>query len=208
MGWAICHSHSRDQGCLAVDQFISKLFHRSFTKLKFIETKLGGAFILEPERIDDDRGFFARTFCAEEFKAHGLAPIFVQCSISFNVKKGILRGMHYQAHPHQEEKLVRCTAGAIYDVIIDIRRDSPTFKQWISVELNSENRRLLYIPKGMAHGFQTLTDATEVFYQISEEYHPESARGLKWNDTSLKIKWPEGDRVILERDKSHPDFKL
>jgi dTDP-4-dehydrorhamnose 3,5-epimerase len=170
----------------------------------FTETKLKGAFVIEPERIEDERGFFARTFCEREFEARGLNARVAQCSISFNRKKGTLRGMHYQVAPHEEAKLVRCTRGAIYDVIIDLRADSPTFRQWVAVELTEDNRRMLYIPEGFAHGFQTLEDNTEVFYQISEFYHPESARGVRWDDPAFGIDWPpEDQRVISARDQDY-----
>jgi dTDP-4-dehydrorhamnose 3,5-epimerase len=172
--------------------------------LKFIETKLKGAYIIEPELIRDERGFFARSWCQKEFTERGLNPNLVQCNISFNLKKGTLRGMHYQAKPYEEAKLVRCTMGAIYDVIVDIRPESPTFKQWVAVELTAENRKMLYIPEGMAHGFQTLVDNTEVFYQMSEFYHPESATGLRWNDPELKIEWLiKEDLMISEKDQSY-----
>jgi len=172
----------------------------------FIETKLKGAFIIEPERMKDERGFFARTWCKREFEAHGLNSNLVQCNISFNKKRGTLRGMHYQVPPHEEAKLVRCTMGAIYDVIIDLRPDSQTFKQWISVELTAENRKMIYVPEGFAHGFLTLEDNTEVFYQMSEFYAPECARGVRWNDPAFCIKWPIDIRVISERDRQYPDF--
>ncbi len=160
------------------------------------ETKLKGAFIIEPERLEDERGFFARTWCKREFEAHGLNQNLVQCNISFNKKKTTMRGMHYQVAPHKETKLVRCTKGAIYDVIIDLRPDSHTFKQWISVELTSENRKMIYIPEDFAHGFLTLEDNTEVFYQMSEFYAPECARGVRWNDPAFSIKWPFEVRVL------------
>jgi len=170
----------------------------------FIETKLKGAFIIEPERLEDERGFFARTWCQREFAAHGLNPRLVQCNISFNKKKGTLRGMHYQVAPYEEAKLVRCTMGAIYDVIIDLRPDSPTFRQWITVELTAKNRRMLYIPEGFAHGFQTLVDSTEVFYQMSEFYHPECARGIRWDDPVFGIEWPpERERLISLKDQNY-----
>ena len=172
----------------------------------FKETKLKGAFIIEPERIEDERGFFARTFCRKEFEVNGLNPNLVQCSLSFNKKKGTLRGMHYQTAPHEETKLVRCTRGAIYDVMLDLRPNSPTFKQWVSVELTGENRRMLYIPEGVAHGFQTLQEETEVLYQMSEFFHPECARGVRWDDRKFGIEWPSGERIISERDRAYPDF--
>jgi len=174
----------------------------------FRETKLKDAFLIELEKMEDERGFFARTFCQEEFKAHGLNPNLVQCSISFNKKKGTLRGMHYQVAPYQEAKLVRCTQGSVYDVIIDLCPDSLTFKKWVAVELTAENRRMLYIPKGFAHGFQTLEDNTEVFYQMSEFYSPESSKGIRWDDPAFNIHWPCNKRIISTRDKQYPDFSL
>jgi dTDP-4-dehydrorhamnose 3,5-epimerase len=170
----------------------------------FKETKLKGAFIIEPERIEDERGFFARTFCRNEFEAHGLNPHLVQCSVSFNKKKGTLRGIHYQTAPHEETKLVRCTRGAIYDVMLDLRPNSPTFKQWVSAELTGENRRMLYVPKGVAHGFQTLEDQTEVLYQMSEFYSPEYVRGVRWDDSSVVIQWPITRPILSERDRNLP----
>lgn len=172
----------------------------------FKETKLKGAFIIEPERIEDERGFFARTFCRNEFEAHGLNPHLVQCSLSFNKKKGTLRGMHYQTSPHEETKLARCTRGAIYDVMLDLRPTSQTFKQWVSVELTGENRWMVYIPEGVAHGFQTIQDETEVLYQMSEFFHPECARGVRWDDQKFGIEWPSAELIISERDGAYPDF--
>lgn len=172
----------------------------------FQETKLKGAYIVEPERIEDERGFFARTWCCREFQKYGINPKLVQCNISFNRKKGTLRGMHYQAAPCEEVKLVRCTMGAIYDVIIDLRPDSETFKQCVTVELNAENRKMLYIPECFAHGFLTLKDSTEVFYQMSEFFAPEYARGVRWNDPAFRINWPEKVAVISEKDKQYGDF--
>lgn len=155
----------------------------------FIETKLKGAFIIDIAPRQDERGFFARSWCADEFEKHGLNPRLAQCNISFNKKRGTLRGMHYQAEPFPEAKLVRCTMGAMYDVMIDLRQNSPTFKQWLAVELTAQNRRALYIPEGFAHGFQTLEDDTEVFYQMSEFYHPECARGVRWDDPAFGVEW-------------------
>jgi len=172
----------------------------------FTKTKLKDAFIIQPERLGDHRGFFARTWCQREFEAHGLNPCLVQCNISFNRKKGTLRGMHYQPAPHAETKLVRCTMGAIYDVIIDLRPESPTFKQYCAVVLTAENRTMIYVPEGFAHGFQVLQDNTEVFYQMSEFYVPESARGVRWDDPTFAIEWPRDERIILARDQSYPDF--
>ena len=173
----------------------------------FTETPLKGAFVIEPEIIKDERGFFARTFCREEFAAHGLNPNVAQCNISFNPKKGTLRGMHYQAKPYAEVKLVRCTKGAIYDVVIDLRADSPTFKKWFAVELPAKNSKMLYVPENFAHGFQTLEENTEVFYQMSEFYRPEYARGVRWDDPAFGIEWPTGPRIIADRDLDHPDFR-
>jgi len=172
----------------------------------FRETRLKGAFIIEPERLEDERGFFARTFCIEEFRKGGIEFRVVQCNISFNKKKGTLRGMHYQIAPYEEAKLVRCTMGAIYDVIIDLRPESPTFKQWIAVELTAENRLMLYVPKGFAHGFQTLENNTEVFYQMSESYHPECARGVRWEDPMFGIEWPILPPILSWRDRSYLDY--
>ncbi len=172
----------------------------------FTQTKLNGLFVIEPERSEDERGFFARTWCRREFKTKGINVDFVQCNISFNRKKGTLRGIHYQITPNQEAKLVRCTSGAIYDVIIDLRHDSETFKQWISVELTNENRKMIYIPEGFAHGFLTLENNTEVFYQMSVYYAPESARGVRWNDSAFCIRWPMDVKVISDKDNKYPDF--
>lgn len=172
----------------------------------FQETNLKGVYIIELERIEDERGFFARTWCQREFQKCGINPNLVQCNISFNRKKGTLRGMHYQAAPYEETKLVRCTMGAICDVIIDLRLDSETFRQWVSVELTAENRKMLYIPGGFAHGFLTLIDNTEVFYQMSEFFAPEYARGVRWNDPAFRINWPEKVVVISEKDKQYKDF--
>ena len=172
----------------------------------FTETKLKDAFIIEPKKLEDNRGFFARICCQHEFKAHGINFIPVQCSISYNKKRGTLRGMHYQAAPHEEPKLVRCTMGAIHDVIIDLRRSSPTFTQHFEVVLTAQNYRMLYIPKGFAHGFQTLEDHSEVYYQMSEFYVPELSRGVRWNDPAFGIKWPIEDPIISARDRIYPDF--
>jgi dTDP-4-dehydrorhamnose 3,5-epimerase len=169
----------------------------------FTETKLQGAFLIAPEFLRDERGFFARTWCQHEFTSHGLNARLVQCNISFNRSKGTLRGMHYQAAPHAEAKLVRCTRGSIYDVIIDLRPDSPTFKQWAASELTESNRLMLYIPEGFAHGFQTLEDDTEVFYQMSEFYHPESARGIRWDDPAFFITWPIACPTVSAKDNSY-----
>ena len=173
------------------------------------ELVLGGAFLVEPERVEDERGFFARTFCVEEFTARGLNPTVMQCSVSYNRRRGTLRGLHYQAAPDAEDKLIRCTAGAVFDVLVDVRPGSPTFKRWIAVELTAENRRMVYAPAGLAHGFQTLTDDTEVFYQISAAYVPEAARGLRWDDPELAIAWPAtADRIISARDHGLPTWAI
>jgi dTDP-4-dehydrorhamnose 3,5-epimerase len=174
----------------------------------FIETKLKGAFVIEPERLKDERGFFARTWCKHEFEVHGLNSNLVQCNISFNVKRGTIRGMHFQAEPFEEAKLVRCTKGAIWDVIIDLRPDSPTFKKWFAVELTAENHKMLYIPESFAHGFQTLEANTEVFYQMSEYYSPECSKGVRWNDLVFSIEWPEDDIIISDKDRQYPDFLI
>ena len=164
-------------------------------------------FRIHPERITDERGFFARTWCAEEFKEAGLNARLAQCSISFNARKGTLRGMHYQSVPFAETKLVRCTRGAIYDVVLDLRRESPTFRKWIGVTLTAENREMVYIPEGCAHGFLTLEDHSEVFYQMSEFHHPEAAHGVRWNDPAFGIEWPDEVTVISERDRTLLDFQ-
>ncbi len=175
----------------------------------FKETKLKGAFIIQPERISDDRGFFARAWCRKEFEAHGLNISPVQSNISFNVKKGTLRGLHYQISPYEETKLVRCTRGAICDIIIDIRPDSSTYMQWISVELSMDNHTMLYVPEGFAHGYQTLTDNAEVFYPVSQFHDQEFERGIRWNDPVFDIKWPVGIdlRLISLKDKNWPEYR-
>jgi dTDP-4-dehydrorhamnose 3,5-epimerase len=172
----------------------------------FTETKLKGSYIIQPDPIWDERGFFARTFCAEEFRERGLVSIFVQHNVSYNTKKGTLRGMHFQAAPHEEIKLVTCTRGAVYDVIVDLRPDSSTFRQWLAVELSQQNRRTLYVPVGFAHGFETLDDDTELLYHISQQYYQESARGVRWNDPAFGIEWPLEPTVMSVRDMEHPDF--
>jgi dTDP-4-dehydrorhamnose 3,5-epimerase len=174
--------------------------------LIFTETKLPGAFVIELEKHADQRGFFARAYCEREFKARGLNPDVVQCNVSFNKRKGTLRGMHFQVAPFAEAKLVRCTSGSIYDVIVDLRPSSPAFKEYFAVELSAENRKMLYIPEEFAHGFQTLRDGTEVFYQMSQYFSPEHARGVRWDDPAFGIAWPEDERIIVERDRSYPDF--
>ena len=172
--------------------------------MKFSETTLPGAFVIDIEPSEDERGFFARTFCRQEFEARGLNPDLAQCNISFNQRKGTLRGMHYQAPPDEEAKVVRCTAGVVYDVIADLRRDSGTYGKWVGVELSADNHRTLYIPKGCAHGFQTLADNCEIFYQISVEYNPASFRGVRYDAPVLAIKWPLPVTVTSERDRALP----
>ena len=173
----------------------------------FRETKLPGAFVIDLQKHEDERGFFARSWCRKEFEAHGLDPRTVQCNVSFNKVKGTLRGMHYQVAPFAEAKLVRCTRGAIYDVIIDLRRESATYKQHVSEVLSSNNYKALFIPEGFAHGFQTLEDNSEVFYQMSEFYSPEHQRGLRYNDPAFGINWPTDVTVISDRDRNYEDFK-
>ena len=172
--------------------------------MRFSPTDLAGAFLLDVEPLEDNRGFFARSFCHDEFRAHGLNPEFVQCNISFNYRRGTLRGMHFQVSPHAEAKVVRCTQGAIWDVIIDLRTDSPTRYRWFGVELSARTRRALYVPEGFAHGFQTLVDESEVLYLMSEFYHPECARGVRWDDPRFGIPWPLPDPVVSVRDNTFP----
>lgn len=173
----------------------------------FRPTILAGAFVIEPEKHEDERGFFARSWCQKEFEAQNLNSRTAQCNISFNHRKGTLRGMHYQVAPFAEAKLVRCTAGAIYDVIIDLRPGSPTYKKHFSATLTASNYKMLYIPEGFAHGFQTLEDSTEVFYQMSEFYSPEHSRGVRYNDPAFGIEWPVANPIMLGRDRTYPDFK-
>ena len=175
--------------------------------ISFRETKLKGGFVIEPEKFEDHRGFFARAFSTAEFVDHGLHGQFVEAGISFNLRKHTVRGMHLQAAPHAQAKLVRCTRGAIFDAMIDLRPESPTFREWVGVELTPQNRLMLYIPEGFAHGFQTLVDETEVYYQLSETYDPPSERGVRWNDPVFGIDWPVTDAVIMnDRDRNYPDF--
>lgn len=176
--------------------------------MKYTQTAIEGAYVVEMEPIEDERGIFARSWCQKEFTDHGLNPKIVQCNVSFNKKKGTLRGMHYQIAPFEEAKLVRATRGAIYDVIVDIRPKSPTFKKWFGIELASGNFKMLYVPKGIAHGFETLKDNTEVFYQMSEFYSPGHARGIRWDDPSFAIDWPGGDKTISAKDLQYSDFHI
>lgn len=172
----------------------------------FAALEIPGAFILDIEPHADERGLFARTFCEREFSDQGIDARFVQSSTSFNLRRGTLRGLHYQQEPHEECKLVRCTAGAIRDVIVDLRRGEDTFGRWASVDLTAENRRAIYIPAGVAHGFQTTVDRSEVLYHITEFYHPELARGIRWNDPRLRIDWPILPPILSDRDASYPDL--
>jgi len=173
----------------------------------FTETLLRGAFTIDLEPRTDARGFFARAWCQNEFQAHGLISDLVQANLSFNPGRGTLRGLHYQVAPYEEAKLVRCIRGAIYDVIVDLRRESPTYLRWYGVELTTENRRALYVPEGFAHGFQTIQDDTEVFYQVTQAYQPDAERGVRWDDRALGIVWPETDtRIISPKDQSWPPF--
>lgn len=175
----------------------------------FSDTEISGGYVIEPEPVADDRGLFARTFCRDEFAARGLNTTVAQCNTSFNARAGTLRGMHLQAQPHAEAKLVRCTRGAIYDVAIDLRRDSPSFRRWFAVELSETNRWAFFIPQGCAHGFQTLVDATEVLYQMSAAYVAGAGHGVRFDDPAFGIDWPEpppGGITISDRDASYPDF--
>lgn len=172
----------------------------------FTETELKGAFILDVKKMEDERGFFGRSYCQKEFEDHGINPHVVQANVSYNKVKGTLRGMHYQMHPYEETKLVRCVRGAIYDVIIDLRKDSPTYTKWIGVELREGSYKMLFVPEGFAHGFITLEDNTEVIYQVSQFYTPGSEKGIRWNDKAFNIKWPIEPVVISEKDQQHSDY--
>lgn len=176
--------------------------------MKFIETKLKGVFEIDLNAKCDQRGFFARSWCRTEFAERGLNPALAQCNISFNKRQGTLRGMHYQEAPYAEAKLVRCIRGAIYDVALDLRPSSPTFQNWVASVLTAENRRALYIPEGCAHGFQTLEDNTELFYQMSEFYKEGLERGVRWDDPAFGIEWPLEVQVISERDQTYPAFQI
>jgi dTDP-4-dehydrorhamnose 3,5-epimerase len=175
--------------------------------MRFTETKVAGAFLIEPEPIADERGFFARAWSQEEFRAHGLASTLVQCSISFSRRKGTLRGLHYQAAPHEETKLVRCTQGAIWDVAVDLRRDSPSYLAWFGAELSAANHAMLYIPEGCAHGQLTLADDSEVYYQMSAPFVAEAARGVRFDDPAFGVEWPAPVEVVNQRDRTYPDFR-
>ena len=174
--------------------------------MKFEKINLDGAYIIEIEKNEDERGFFARTFDKNSFLKLNLEIELLQCNVSFNKKAGTLRGMHYQKYPHEEVKIVRCTKGKIYDVIIDVRTDSDSYKKWFGIELSYENHKMMYVPKGFAHGFLTLEDNSEVFYQMSDCYVPESAMGIHWNDESIGIKWPRSPVAISDRDNSYPSI--
>ncbi len=174
--------------------------------MKYTEAKLKGAFVVKIEKLSDERGFFARSWCQKEFEDQGLISRLVQTNVSYNRKKGTLRGMHYQIAPYQECKLIRCTRGAIYDVIIDLRPDSATYKQWTGVELTADNYTMLYVPEDFAHGFLTLTDNTEITYQVSQFYTPGSEKGIRFDDTAFNIQWPLEVTVISDKDRTWPDF--
>ena len=172
----------------------------------FEETRLKGVYVLEVQRIEDDRGFFGRSFCSREMEAKGLNPGCVNINVGFSKKKGTLRGVHYQAAPHAEAKLVRCTMGEIYDVVVDLRPDSPTHKQWVGIRLTAENRKSIYVPEGCGHGYQTLCDDAEIYYQASQFYYPESAKGVRYNDPAFNISWPLEVTSISETDQNWPDY--
>jgi dTDP-4-dehydrorhamnose 3,5-epimerase len=174
--------------------------------MKFVETKLSGAYIIELEPHRDERGFFARSFCEDEFRAHGLVTRMMQSNVSSNLKKATLRGMHFQKHPHEEVKLVRCTRGRIFDVMVDLRPESPTFKQWVGAELNEDNHTMLYVPRRFGHGFITLTEPTEVFYQVSAPYDRGTASGALWNDPAFGIEWPLEPALISQADQGWAKF--
>ena len=174
--------------------------------MTFTPTQLPGAFIIDVVLCLDERGAFAQTFCAGDFQKHGLNPHVVQCALSFNKSRGTLRGLHWQVAPHAQAKLVRCTRGAIYDVIVDLRAGSPTFRQHLTLELTAENRRMLYVPEGFAHGFQTLEDNTEVLYQFGQPYVPGTEGGARWDDPAFGIQWPIAGRIMNQRDQNFPDF--
>ena len=188
MGWPLCRAHPGSEGI----------------PLIYTPTGLDGAWLLEPERVDDERGFFMRTWCRHEFEEHGLETQLAQCNVSWNRRRGTLRGMHYQGEPHAEAKLVRCTRGALHDVIIDVRPGSPTRGRHYGVDLTAANYRMLYIPEGLAHGFITLEDDTEIFYLMSEFYTASAARGVRWDDPTWGIRWPIEVAVISERDRNLP----
>lgn len=172
----------------------------------FNRTRIDGVFLIELEKFEDSRGFFARAWCQDEFKKQGLNSHLVQCNFAFNKKKGILRGMHYQAKPFEEEKLVRCVRGSIFDVVVDVRQESPTYKEYLAFNLTEKNHNALYIPAGCAHGYQALEDNSELFYQMSCVHSPEHAKVFRWNDPTINIDWPIKDPILLDRDNEYPDF--
>ena len=176
--------------------------------MNFVETPLRGAYVIEVEKHEDERGFFARSWCVREFAGKGLDTTLAQSNVSFNKLKGTLRGLHYQIPPHAEVKLVRCTKGSLFDVIVDLRKDSPTFLKWFAIELTAANHRMLYIPKLFAHGFQTLEDDTEIFYQMSEFYEPAASKGLRWDDPRLGINWPDAGRTMSQKDQAFPNLEV
>lgn len=176
--------------------------------MRFTATPIDGVFVIDLQPVEDHRGFFARTFCEETFRERGLEHHFAQASVAFSARRGTLRGMHYQRDPHGEAKLVRCTRGSVYDAVIDLRPHSPTFRHSFGVELTADNRRMLYVPRGLAHGYLTLEDETEISYQMSTPYHPEAAAGVRWNDPAFGVRWPIGVTVIAERDATYPDFPV
>ena len=175
--------------------------------MKFEETAIPGVWVLDLERREDPRGFFARTFCEQEFAEHGLLTRFVQCNLSSNRKRGTLRGLHFQNEPKPEVKLVRCVQGAVYDVVVDLRPDSPAYCQWVGIELSAANGRALYIPAGIAHGFQTLEDNTDLYYHMGEFYEPSLAAGVRWNDPAFDIAWPVANPILSDKDAAYPDFQ-
>lgn len=172
----------------------------------FENTPIEGAYLIRLQELQDERGFFARSFCRDEFAAHGLNPDISQCNVSFNARRGTLRGLHFQAAPYEEAKVVRCTQGAIWDVMVDLRPTSPSFKRWHAAELSAANRHAFYVPEGVAHGFQTLADCSEVLYLMSTAYRPDAARGVRWDDPALGIRWPLAEPTISERDRAFPPF--
>jgi dTDP-4-dehydrorhamnose 3,5-epimerase len=176
--------------------------------MKFIETKLKGAYILEINKIEDDRGFFGRSWCRNELADHGIKSDIKQINTSRTLKKGTIRGMHYQIDPYQEQKFIRCTRGRIFDVMVDLRPDSPTFLQWVGNELTEDNYRIAFVPENFAHGFVSLTDDCEVYYPVTQFYTPGAERGIRWDDAALKIDWPVPVIHVSDKDRSHPDFNL
>jgi dTDP-4-dehydrorhamnose 3,5-epimerase len=186
---------------------MTKFGERGRIVMKFEQTPLPGAYLIDLQPIEDGRGFFSRTFCRHEFEKHGLNPAISQCNVALNIVRGTLRGMHYQVAPFREVKVIRCIGGAILDVIIDLRPDSPAYRRWFGVELSARNRRALYVPEGFAHGYLTLSDNTEIQYMVSEFYSPAHERGIRWNDPAFAIEWPMAPRVISDKDAGHPDFK-